>query len=118
MLTIRDLLRVGVVRLRRLLALPRPFAAVLLLDSWQYRPLGSWRTDLDVGNWVRGVLEAGVEGTGERAVQEDGWVVASHGVPRAVDVAGVLGHEPEHVGADVPAAEGVEVPVGLNSGDV
>lgn len=113
MLSIRNLLRIGVIRVRRPLVEDIPG-----LNRRQHGPERPRRERQDVGDGVRGVFEAGVEGPGEGAVQEDGWVVARHGVPGAVDVAGVLGDELEDVGADVPAAEGVEVPVGLDRSNI
>lgn len=40
------------------------------------------------------------------------------GIPRAHGVACLVRHEAEHVGANVPSAERVEPPVGLNGGDL
>jgi len=63
-----------------------------------------------VGDWLRGPL-LGVEDSGVGGV-EVALVEGRGGGPFAETVAGLGGDVGENVGADVPAAEGVEIPVG------
>nr|POE77700.1 hypothetical protein CFP56_09343 [Quercus suber] len=79
---------------------------------------GAGGHEQDVRGRVRGGLEAGVEGAGVRGVVEDGRVGAGGGVVGPHGVAGLLRHQAEHVGAHVPAAERVEVPVGLDGAEL
>lgn len=93
-------------------------AGILLDNARKDRAAGLGRNDVGVGDRVGGGLEAGVEGTSKGAVVEDGRVGARGGVIGRVDVAGLLGDEAEDIGANVPAAEGVQVPVGLDGGQL
>lgn len=97
---------------RKVLATP------LLDDGGENGPAGAGRLDVDVGSLVGGGLEVLVERAGVGAVEEDGRVGVGGGGPGADVVAGLLADEVEDVGADVEAAEGVKVPVGLDGGDL
>lgn len=90
-----------------------------VLDGGQDGAAREAAVQSQVGSRVLGVVAAAllVEDTGVRGVPEVA-VGQLGGRPLAEAVAGLLGNQVEDVGTDVPAAQGVEVPVGLNGGNL
>lgn len=90
-----------------------------LLDGGQDGAAREAAVERQVGSRVLGIVALAllVEDTGVRGVP----VVAvggGGGRPLAEAVASLLGNKVEDVGADIPAAQGVEAPVGLDCGNL
>ena len=106
MLPIRNLNLVGIIRAR--------------LVSPSGRDLGKHRTPvllkLRVGDGERNVGVLAVKETRVGRVQKDG--VESRGVPVSDLVTRLATNKREDVGAHVPPAQGVEIPVGFDGGDL
>ena len=96
----------------------RSGAGPRLDDRWEDGSTASRRFDVEVWRWVRSLLEISIEGSRKGTVVKDLWRGCSSRRIWPNDVAGMLRDEAEYVGADVPAAEGVSVPVGGDSGNL
>lgn len=112
-----SLRRVLAIRNRRDSTIVRVPLAPLLNNSRQHSPKRVRRLDVNIRCRVRRCLEVLVQRASIAAVEIDGGVTASRRVPVTNMVAGLLANEVEDVGADVEAAESVEVPVGFDGAD-
>lgn len=90
-----------------------------VLDGGQDGAAREAAVESQVGSRVLGVVAATllVEDTGIRGVPEVA-VGQLGGRPLAEAVASLLGNQVEDVGTDIPAAQGVEAPVGFDGGDL